>query len=82
VVFLNHQKRVSEVSTATEQGSTVELATRLTVEQLHADFNYQCSLNMIKSLHEKGLISAEEKAKILLEIRSELKPYLYQLYPL
>lgn len=59
-----------------EQPSTTEM-----FRQHQNDFVYQCATMKLKKILENELISMNEYQFMEQEIRRELRPYLFELYP-
>ena len=68
------------VTTITDIESIPEInKTNITDEQLKQDYNYCMAQKILKSMLEKGLISADEFNKITRKNRETFSPYLAEI---
>jgi len=77
---MDHQKTISEVNLMTELIQPTLPKDEMDFKKLQFEYNYYQSVNILNYLLENGLITSEEQAKIEVEIRHKLKPFLYEIY--
>ena len=78
---MNQEKTEKKVFQVEDKAVIESSSDSNTFEQHQTDFIYQYAIIQLKKLLENTLISVDEYRQVEQEIRQELCPYLYELYP-
>lgn len=73
-----NEKKVTLLEDEIDKG---ESASAVTIEQYQNDVSYHYAVIQLNKLLENQFISIEEFHQIEQEIRQDLRPYLFELYP-